>query len=115
MFCIFDTLSTQYQGIIAYYITRFTNILFLIRTHIHNWSLQPFSQAYDLASHDTYVVCVNFIYKWRDLKFKVDSEQQTFIYSQSFCQKSAGRKPPKKYFHIFVLMSDQGFELGPYV
>ena len=22
---------------------------------------------------------------------------------------------PKKYFHIFVLMSDLGFELGPYV
>ena len=30
----------------------------------------------DLVSHTTYVVCVNFIQKWRDLQFKVDSEQQ---------------------------------------
>ena len=31
-----------------------------IHTYIHNWSLQPFSQDYDLVSHATYVVCVNF-------------------------------------------------------
>ena len=43
-------------------------------TYIHNWSLKPFSQDYDLASHTTYVVCVNFIHKWRDIQFKVDSE-----------------------------------------
>ena len=68
-------------------------------------------------------MCVNFIREWRDLKFNVDSEQQIFkklftakfIYSQSFCQKSAeGGKSSKKYFHIFVLMSDLGFKLGPY-
>ena len=29
----------------------------------------------DLVSHTTYVVCVNFIHKWRDLQFKVDSER----------------------------------------
>ena len=28
-----------------------------------------------------------------------------FIYSQSFCQKSAERKSPKKYFSYFVLIS----------
>ena len=32
----------------------------------------------DLVSHTTYVVCVNFIHKWRDLQFKVDSERQIF-------------------------------------
>ena len=32
----------------------------------------------DLVSHTTYVVCVNFIYRWRDLQFKVDSERQIF-------------------------------------
>ena len=31
----------------------------LIHTYIHNWSLQPFSQDYSLASH-THVACVNF-------------------------------------------------------
>ena len=29
-----------------------------------------------------------------------------FIYSQSFCQKSAEKNSPKKYFNIFVYMSD---------
>ena len=82
-------------------------------TYILNWSLQPFSQDYDLVSHTTYVVCVNFVHEWRDLQFKVDSERQIFdkvfiaiyIYSQSFCQKSAERKSPKKYFFYFILMS----------
>ena len=31
------------------------------------------------------------------------------IYSQSFCQKSAERKLPKKYFLCFVLMFGPGF------
>ena len=44
----------------------------------YNWSLQPFSQDYDLVSHTTYVVCVNFIHEWWDLQFKVDSERQIF-------------------------------------
>ena len=71
-----------------------------------------------LVSHTTYVVCVNFIHEWRDLQFKVDSERQifeklfhgNFIYSQSFCQKSAERKSPKKYFLYFILMSGLGLE-----
>ena len=33
-----------------------------------------------------------------------------FIYYQSFCQKSAERKSPKKYFMYFVLMSSLGLE-----
>ena len=78
-------------------------------TYIHNWPLEPFSQDYGLSSHTTHVVCVNFIHESRDLQFNVDSERQIFeklfhgrfIYSQSFCQKSADRKSPKKYFfHI---------------
>ena len=28
--------------------------------------LQPFSQDYNLASKTTYVMCVNFIHKWRE-------------------------------------------------
>ena len=49
-----------------------------------------------------------------DLQFEVDSERQIFfwetfhgnlIYSQSFCQKSAERKSPKKSFLYFVLIS----------
>ena len=36
----------------------------------------------------------------------------TFIYSESFCQKSAERKSPKKYFSYIVLMSAR--ELDPW-
>ena len=32
----------------------------------------------DLVSHTTYVVYVNFIHKWLDLQFKVDSERLIF-------------------------------------
>ena len=35
--------------------------LYIIHTCINNWPLQPFSQNYDLASHNTPVQCVNFI------------------------------------------------------
>ena len=30
----------------------------------------------DLVSYTIYVMCVNFIHKWRDLQLKVDSERQ---------------------------------------
>ena len=47
-------------------------------TNIHNWPLQPFNQNYGLAFHITHVVCVNFVRKWWDLQFNVDSERQIF-------------------------------------
>ena len=73
----------------------------------------------DLVSQTAYVVCVNFIHKFRDLQFEVDSERKIFfktlcmaifLYSQSFCQKSGERKSPEKYFSYFVLMSGLGLE-----
>ena len=78
----------------------------------------PTVRIIDLVSHTTYVVCVNFIHKWRDLQFKVDSKRQisweafhgNSIYSQSFCQKFAERKSPKKYISYFILMSGLGLE-----
>ena len=88
----------------------------LLHTYIIS-HYNPSVRIIDLVSHTTYVVCVNFIHKWRDLQFEVDSEWQiwetfhgNFIYSQSFCQKSAERKSPKKYFSYFVLMSGLGLE-----
>ena len=38
--------------------------------YIYNWSLQHFTQDYDLVSYVTYIVCVNFIHKWQDSQFK---------------------------------------------
>ena len=32
----------------------------------------------DLVSHTTYIVCFNFIHKWRELQVKVDSKLQIF-------------------------------------
>ena len=73
---------------------------------------------YGLASHIIHAVCINFILVWRDLQFNVDSKRQIFdklflgrfTYSQSFGQKSAERKSPKKnFFSYFVWMLDPGF------
>ena len=38
----------------------------------------PSVRIIDLVFHTTYVVCVNFKHKWRDLQFKVDSKRQIF-------------------------------------
>ena len=51
-------------------------------TYIHTYIIghyNPSVRIIDLVSHTTYVVCVNFIHKWRDLQFKVDSERQRFF------------------------------------
>ena len=37
-----------------------------------------FSPDYNLISHATCVVCVNFILKWQELQFNIDSERQIF-------------------------------------
>ena len=78
----------------------------------------------DLVSHTTYVVCVNFIHKWRDLQLNVDSELQIFFKKlvmtilftlKVFGQKSEKKKLPKKYFLYFVLMSSLSIESWLYV
>ena len=84
----------------------------------------PSVRFIDLVSHTTYVVCVNFIHKWQNLQFKVDSERKIFwetfhgsllIYSQRFCPESAERTSPKKYFSYFVFMSGLGLEPWLYI
>ena len=44
-----------------------------IHTHIIG-HYNPSFRIIDLVYHISYVVCVNFIHKWRHLHFKVDSE-----------------------------------------
>ena len=72
--------------------------------YIHTYKFghyNPTVRIINLVFYTAYVVCVNFIHKWRDLQFKVDSERPIFwetfhgdflFYFQSFCQKSAERK-----------------------
>ena len=52
-------------------------------TYKHNWPLQPFSQDYELASHITHVVCINFI-----------------------CAAAERKSPKKRYFFRSHLSSD---------
>ena len=72
----------------------------LLPVYLHTYIISHYNNSVRiivLVSHTTYVLWVNFIYKWRDLPFKVVSERQifweafhgNFIYSESFCQKSA--------------------------
>ena len=46
-----------------------------ITGHYNNLSVRIIK----LVSHTTYVVCVNFIYKWQDLQFEVDFETTDFL------------------------------------
>ena len=53
--------------------------LSLARKALHTYIIghyNPSVRIIDLVSHTTYGVCVNFIHKWRDLQFNVDSERQ---------------------------------------
>ena len=91
----------------------------LIHTYIIG-HYNPLVRNIDLVSHTTYVVCINFIEKWRNLQSKVDSRRHffwetfhgNFIYSQSLCQKSAERKLPKKYFCILFWCLAWGLNSG---
>ena len=46
------------------------------QTLVDEKNMQPLMQNYDLQSHTTSIVCVNFIHKWRDLQFEVDFQLQ---------------------------------------
>ena len=55
--------------------------VYALHTYIYIYIIghyNPSVRIIDLVSHTTFVVCVNFILKWRDLQFKVDSERQIF-------------------------------------
>ena len=51
-------------------------------TYTHAYIIDHYNlsvRIIDLVSHATYVACVNFIPKWRNLQFKVDFECQIFL------------------------------------
>ena len=57
------------------------NLLRGISEDIHTYIIGHYSHSVriiDLVSHTTYVVCVNFIYKWRALLFTVDDRLRNF-------------------------------------
>ena len=79
-------------------------------TYLLNSILQPFRWDYDLFSHITHVVCINFIPEWQYLQFKVVSDRLIFEkllkVNLFYVQKTAERKPEMKGFFI----SELGFE-----
>ena len=78
--------------------------------YIHTYIIGHYNRSVriiDLVSHTTYVVCVNFIHKWRDSlkstpndRFFWETFNGNFCLLSEFCQKSAERKSPKKTFRI---------------
>ena len=61
-----------------YFISVYTGVL-NIWGFRHNLSFLPFSQDYGPISPIPLMLCVNFIHKWRDLQFKVESEWQIYL------------------------------------
>ena len=91
-----------------------TNVAFAFESHTYITYMighyNPSVRIIDLVSHTIYVVCVNFLYisggtyslkSTPNDRFWETIHGHFFIYSQSFCQKSAERKSPKKYFFVF--------------
>ena len=85
--------------------------------YIHNWPLQPFSQDYWPNFSPPLMLCVLIlyisggIYSLKSIpndKFFLENFSWQFYLLSECCQKSAERKPPKKYFLYFVLMSGLG-------
>ena len=74
-----------------------------------NLSLQVFSQDYNPASHNTYVVCVNFIHESQDLQFKVHFQGwileklfiATLLFHPKFLQEIYSKEVGKRNFFQF--------------
>ena len=67
-----EVVATNYKLSLLVHFLKMVEILFRRDIRIHTkWPLQSFSQDYGLASHITYIVCVNFINDWRDLQFNI--------------------------------------------
>ena len=68
------------------------------------WSLQPFNQNYDLASHILYGVCVNFIYEWLNLQRQIFEKlyRGNFIYIlRVFANNLLGESRRIQMFFVF--------------
>ena len=76
MFCVVSVcvaflqdLLTIQNGVLVYTFPLHTYIIAHYNTSV---------RIINLVSQTTYIVCVNFIRKWRYLQFKIDSERQIF-------------------------------------
>ena len=73
----------------------------LFSRHIHNRSLQSFSQDYWRSfSHHLCCVCVNFIHKWRYLQFEIFF-MAVFIYSVEFLPEICWEEIAEEIIFVF--------------
>ena len=79
MIFIFNAIKNwSINAINMYVYTIVLKTIHFIHTYIIG-HYNPSVRIIDIVSHSTYVVCVHFIYKWRDLQFKVNSERQILL------------------------------------
>ena len=115
-------------------------LLYQQQAYIHTYIIghyNPLVRIFDLVSHTTYVVCVNFLYisgGTYSLKSTLNDEfflEKLFIalliYSQSFCQRAIRRfplsrflpkilrvnKPPMKKFLKKSVVWSRDYTVGP--
>ena len=88
-------------------------LLLSVITYKHDLSLQPFSQ--NVVYFILLVAEPTVLSRLQMTDFLRSFSRQFYLLSESFCQKSAERKSPKKYFLYFVLMSGLGLEPWLYV
>ena len=72
-----EVLNCFYQKKLRLSVSTFESLHYIHTYIIGHYN--PSVRIIDLVSHTTYVVCVNFIHKWCDLQFKVESERQIFF------------------------------------
>ena len=88
------------------------NLCWCIHTYIHTYIIghyNPSVRVIDLVPHTTYALYFNFIHKWRNLQFKVDSEGQIlrnfswqFLFTLRVFARNLLRRNPRRniFFHI---------------
>ena len=74
--------------------------------HVHNWTLQPFSRDYDLASYTIHVLCFIIIF----VHERPTDLPESFFY-QNFCYKSTKRPSIAEDFFLSFVMLEM-FEMG---
>ena len=89
-----------------------------IHTYIYIYIIGHFNPSVriiDLVSHTTYVVCVSFIHKWRDLQLTVDSERQIFylfilrVFARNLLRENRRRNTFRISFWCLAWGSNSGF------
>ena len=62
----------------------------------------PSVSIIDLVYHTSYVVCIYFRHKWRNLQFKIDPFHGNSIYSHNFCRNLLRGNRRKNTFCILL-------------